>query len=200
MTRLFQVDNPNPRKVFEVFFGKGVLLYEEGMEDRAKLVWNARRRLDREIGANEVQIIALAGVWTALHLYRNPGTTEAAPRIREYAFDYLSALLFSKIGVAHEVVNLADTCAFNYSPYLSLESSSHGSSWYRAAARDEMRFQLRFKDGEDVGLVVFAQEFPARFAQAGSLLAHSKNPRERLFVLHDAARESFEIILDRNDA
>jgi len=194
MTRLFDPPDPNPGKVFEAALAQGILLWEEGLEEKHRLSWTHARHWDRSTEPRaEIQVVAFAAVRAALSLYAEPDWSppEGRESAHEYAGDFLRKLLYSRSGFSRAVLDLADNLAKEYSSSIDLQFSVRGGEWYVMGELRQARTNLaRLK--EQPILARFKERFKELYPETAELLRSL--PPERIYEMLEGALAMFKAV------
>ncbi|HEY0979638.1 MAG TPA: hypothetical protein VGE23_02260, partial [Candidatus Paceibacterota bacterium] len=70
MTRIYEAPDPHPGSVFRAILAQGILLWERGLEERSRIVWEHSRKWSRREGLEPLPLIAFVGARASLALLR----------------------------------------------------------------------------------------------------------------------------------
>lgn len=172
MTRLFDSPDPNPGRILDTALAQGILLWEDGLDEKTRAVWIHKRNWNRSTDSRPLELIALVAAQAALDFYQDPGdsTDDVLAAVREYADDYLRRLLHFGRGFSSNVLELGDQLAYDYSACITIHTSIHGGCWYVMGSRDAVRMELlRRKD--DPALGRFIERFKERYPETAKAVA-----------------------------
>lgn len=188
MTRLFDTPDPNPGKVLDTALAQGILLWEDGLDEKTRAVWMHMRNWHRTGSSRPLELIALVAAQVMLQLYQDPGDVaeEVGAAIHDFADDYLRKMLHFGTGFSSNVRELGDQLAHDYSSCITIHSSIHGGCWYVMGSRDTARMELlRRKD--DPALALFIERFKEQYPETATALTRDpENGVEKIVAeLHE---------------
>lgn len=197
MTRLFEPQDPYPRKLLELGIALAMPLWMEGMDVKAREIWAHTRRWERLDTGSELELVALVMAQVSIEFFQksDDDSDETGAHVRTYARDYLQRVVRHGDGfLGINARDLADDIAQRYSVCLTIHTNVQGGSWYVLGTPSTVEHELlRFT--EDPILARFAERFKEQYPKTVARLelasdmpkAISEIARE-INALYEAAR------------